>query len=130
VTPLLTPSAQLTAGAAWAPSPWATLGASGRYLGAAHLDNTGSDAFRAPAFFTLDADASMTLSRWLPFAAGFAPVLRIQATNLLDNGRAYPSGYSYRYFSAGDPAGADAGGTRYYYPMASRGVFVMLSFTR
>jgi hypothetical protein len=38
----------------------------------------------------------------------------------------FPNGYSYQYFTE-DPGGQLLpGGTRYYYPQATRSVFVML----
>jgi hypothetical protein len=50
----------------------------------------------------------------------------VQATNLLDDDRLWPAGYSYLYF-ARDAAGQDAlEGTRYYYPLATRTVYVTL----
>jgi hypothetical protein len=54
-------------------------------------------------------------------------VLRAQVTNLLDNRRMFPNGYSYQYFTAGpDPSTLVLEGTRYYYPLATRGAFVGL----
>ncbi|MCX6551597.1 MAG: TonB-dependent receptor [Acidobacteria bacterium] len=126
VAPLLTPSVLLNVAADYTPAPWVTLGAAGRYVGEVHLDNTGSATFTAPGFFGLDADASVDLSRALRFAAAAAPRLRIQATNLLDNRRMFPSGYSYRYFTQTGAGGLDPAGSRYFYPLATRSVFVML----
>jgi len=126
VRPLLTPAVLVNLAADGTPVSWLTVGAAGRYVGAAHLDNTGSQAFRAPGFFGLDADVSIALSRLMPFAAGAGPRLRIQAANVLDNRRMFPNGYSYQYFTE-DPGGRLLpGGTRYYYPQATRSVFVML----
>jgi outer membrane receptor for monomeric catechols len=126
VTPLLTPSVLLNLAADYAPAAWVTLGAAGRYVGASHLDNTGSAAFKAPGFFGLDASASIDLARALPFAAAAAPRLRMQATNLLDNRRMFPSGYSYQYFTQGAGRALTAEGTRYFYPAATRGVSAVL----
>ena len=58
VVPLLTPAVLVSLGAEYAPATWFALGAAGRYVGAAHLDNTNNDAFTAPGFFGLDADAT------------------------------------------------------------------------
>jgi iron complex outermembrane recepter protein len=126
VAPALTPSVLLTLAADCTPAPWVALGATGRYVGASHLDNTGSAGFTAPAFFSLDADASVDLSRALTFAAAAAPRLRIQATNLLDNRRMFPSGYSYQYFTQSAGGSLDPAGTRYFYPLATRSVAASL----
>ena len=50
----------------------------------------------------------------------------MQVTNLLDDHKLWPSGYSYLYF-ARDAEGRDTlEGTRYYYPLATRSVYVTL----
>jgi iron complex outermembrane recepter protein len=126
VVPLLTPAVIISLAADCTALHWLSVGAAGRYVGATHLDNTNSDAFTAPAFFGLDADASISLGTLLPFAAAAAPRLRIQATNLLDNRRMFPNGYSYQYFVLAGGGQLHAAGTRYFYPQATRGVFVML----
>jgi len=126
VRPLLTPAVLVSLAADYTPVPWLTVGAAGRYVGAAHLDNTGNPAFKAPGFFGLDADASVALSRLMPFAAGAGPRLRVQVTNLLDNRRMFPGGYSYQYFTQDAAGPLLPGGTRYYYPQATRSVSVML----
>jgi hypothetical protein len=64
-------------------------------VSAAQLDNTGNADFRTPAFFTLDAQASLSLRRLI---AKGEPRIRVQATNLLNERRSWPSGYSYLYF--------------------------------
>ena len=101
VVPLLTPAVLISLAAEYSPANWFAAGAAGRYVGAAHLDNTNSAGFRAPGFFGLDADASFSLARVVPITAGAAPRLRVQVTNLLDNRRMFPSGYSYRLLLAG-----------------------------
>jgi iron complex outermembrane receptor protein len=126
VPPLLTPAALVNLAADYTPVPWLTVGAAGRYVGAAHLDNTGSPAFKAPGFFGFDADVSVALSRLLPFAAGAGPRLRVQVTNVLDNRRMFPGGYSYQYFTQDAAGPLLPGGTRYYYPQATRSVSVMI----
>jgi iron complex outermembrane receptor protein len=129
VRPLLTPAVLVNLAADCTPVPWLTVGAAARYVGAAHLDNTDSPAFKAPGFFGLDADVSIALSRLVPFAAGAKPRLRIQVTNVLDNRRMFPSGYSYQYFTQDAAGPLLPGGTRYYYPQATRSMFVMLDLT-
>jgi hypothetical protein len=54
------------------------------------------------------------------------PRIRVQATNLLNDHHLWVSGYSYLFFDR-DAAGQDTlEGTRYYYPLATRSVFVTL----
>jgi iron complex outermembrane receptor protein len=123
VEPLLTPSALLNASVEWNPSSDLGLLVGGRWVDRAQLDNTGNPGFRTPSFFDLDAQASVSLRRWVKRGE---PRVRVQATNLLDDDRLWPSGYSYLYF-ARDGAGGDAlEGTRYYYPLATRSVYVTL----
>ena len=129
VVPLLTPAVLLNLGAEYSPVAWCTVGAAGRYVGATHLDNTNSADFTAPGFFGLDADASISLASLLPFTAGAAPRLRVQGTNLLDNRRMFPNGYSYQYFMLDGGGGMQPAGTRYYYPLATRSVMVMLDMS-
>jgi hypothetical protein len=129
VVPLLTPAVLFSLGAEYSPTGWFTAGATGRYVGPAHLDNTNSADFTAPGFFGLDADLSVSLARLLPFAAGASPRLRVQATNLLDNRRMFPNGYSYQYFTLDGRGAMQPAGIRYYYPLATRNVFVMLDMS-
>jgi hypothetical protein len=91
-------------------------------VGAAQLDNTGNADFRTPSFFNLDLQASLSLRRIL---AKGEPRIRVQATNLLNDRRLWPSGYSYVYFVR--DLGADTlAGTSYYYPQATRSVYATL----
>jgi hypothetical protein len=54
------------------------------------------------------------------------PKIRVQATNLLDKQRIWPSGYSYLYFQRG-PDGQNAfEGISFYYPLATRSVYLTL----
>jgi iron complex outermembrane receptor protein len=123
VEPLLTPSALLNGSVEWNPSRDLGLLASGRWVDAASLDNTGNPGFRTPSFFDLDLQASVSLARWVKRGN---PRVRVQATNLLDDDRLWPSGYSYLYFTR-DGAGRDTlEGTAYYYPLATRSVYVTL----
>ena len=95
----------------------------GRWVDAAQLDNTGNPAFRTPSFFDLDLQATVSLARWVKRGE---PRVRVQATNLLDGDRHWPAGYSYLYFTR-DPAGGETlSGTAYYYPLATRSVYVTL----
>jgi iron complex outermembrane receptor protein len=123
VEPLLTPPVLLNASVAWSPSRDVGLLAGGRFVDRAQLDNTGNPGLRTPSFFSLDLQATLSLARLVRKGA---PRLRLQATNLLDGDRHWPSGYSYLYFVR-DDAGSDAlEGTAYYYPLATRSVYVTL----
>jgi iron complex outermembrane recepter protein len=123
VPPLLTPSAILNGCVEWKPIGDLALLASGRWVDASQLDNTGNPGFRTPSWFDLDGQAALSLARWVKKGD---PRIRVQATNLLNDHRLWPSGYSYLFFDR-DAAGQDTlDGTRYYYPLATRSVFVTL----
>ena len=122
VPPLLTPGAILNASLEWKPTPELSLLGAGRYVSAAQLDNTGNPDFRTPAFFTLDAQASLSLRR---LVAKGEPRIRVQAVNLLNERRSWPSGYSYLYFVR-DGSGDALNGSSYYYPLATRSVYATL----
>lgn len=123
VDPLLTPRAVANLGFDWTPRTELTAGLHGRYVSKSHLDNTGDDAFTTPSHFVLDASAALRLDRWIKFGGSR---LRVEITNLLNNDRVWPTGYSYLYFNR-DAAGADAlTGIPYYYPQATRAVFFAL----
>ena len=122
VQPLLTPEAILNGTLEWKPTPEISLLASGRYVSASQLDNTGNPDFRTPSYFNLDLQASVSLRK---LVAKGEPRIRVAATNLLDDKRIWPSGYSYLYFTRA--GGQDTlSGTSYYYPQATRSVYVTL----
>jgi iron complex outermembrane receptor protein len=123
VPPLLTPAYIGNLSAEWDVAAWLTLGGSGRYVSKSYLDNTEIDALRTPAWFNLDAQVSLELKRW--FRAG-APQLRVFVTNVLDNRRLFPSGYSYQYITREFGRPDTLSGIPYYYPLATRSVFVAL----
>lgn len=127
VPPYVTPAILASISADYTLTRGATIGAAWRYVGESYLDNTGNRDFTAPSFTCLDVSGSVDLARVLTFAARAHPVLRAQVTNVLDNRRMFPSGYSYQYFveRSGLP-GRVLLGTRYYYPLATRGAFVGL----
>jgi iron complex outermembrane recepter protein len=127
VPPYVTPGILATVSGDYTPTRGATIGAAWRFVGESHLDNTGNRDFTAPSFTCLDVSGSVDLARVLTFAARAHPVLRAQVTNVLDNRRMFPNGYSYQYVAAGtNPAALVLQGTRYYYPLATRGAFVGL----
>jgi iron complex outermembrane receptor protein len=122
VAPLLTPEAIVNAAVEWKPAAQLSLFAQGRYVSEAQLDNTGRAGFRTPSFFNLDLQASLSLRGLL---AKGEPQLRVQAVNLLDDERIWPSGYSYVYFVRG-PGGDALAGSSYYYPQATRSLYATL----
>jgi iron complex outermembrane receptor protein len=115
VEPLLTPSVLIAQTLTYAPNARLVTSATGRYVGRSWLDNTNDRDFDAPAFFLVDANVSYGVTPWMR--------VTLQANNLLDADRVYPSGYSYRYY-----AGDVRGGTAYYYPQATRNAVVLLDF--
>lgn len=123
VPALLSPELILNGSADWSATRDVSVAAAGRWVSEAALDNTGNAAFRTPAFFILDAQATLHLARWVKRGQ---PRLRVQGTNLLDSRRVWPGGYSYLFFTR-DAAGAEAlSGTAYFYPQATRSAFVTL----
>jgi len=123
VPPLLAPEAILNASVDWNPARELGFVVGGRFVDVAQLDNTGNPDFRTPAWFSLDAQATLSLKRLVKRGE---PRIRVQATNLFDDRELWPSGYSYLYFVP-DAAGRDTlQGTRYYYPLATRSVYVTL----
>jgi iron complex outermembrane receptor protein len=127
VPPLLTPGFVANPAVEYAPAKWLTLGAAGRYVSTSHLDNTGDDAFRTPDFFGLDASARVSLERWIKKGK---PRLSVRVLNVLDNRRMWPSGYSYQYFNQDASGVLHPAGISYFYPQATRSVFVSLDFGR
>ena len=123
VTPLLTPSVILNGNAEWRPARGLSLLAAGRWVGESQLDNTGNAGFRTPSWLDLDGQVALSLARWVKKGD---PRIRVQATNLLNDHHLWVSGYSYLFFNR-DAGGQDTlEGTRYYYPLATRSVFVTL----
>jgi iron complex outermembrane receptor protein len=126
VRPLLTPEVLLNAAVDWTPSSTVGLGLAARWVGESQLDNTGHPDFRTPSWFNLDGRLTLSLARWVRHGE---PRIRVQATNLLDDDRIWPSGYSYLYLVR-EPGTPDAlAGTSYFYPLATRSVYVTLDVT-
>jgi iron complex outermembrane receptor protein len=123
VRPLLTPPFVGNLGADWTPVKGLGISASGRYVAGAHLDNTNDEGTTTPGFFDLDAVVSLDLGRFIKVGQ---PRLRVQVNNLLDNSRIFASGYSYLYFTRGTGGSSTLTSTPYYYPLATRSVFVGL----
>jgi iron complex outermembrane receptor protein len=122
VPPLLTPDVVVNLGAEWARRD-ISVALMGRYVADSHLDNTGLDEFRLPAYTNLDLRASVGLGRWWSAAQ---PRLVLFVNNLFDNQDQYPSGYSYQFINR-DGTGADTlDGIPFYYPLATRNVVVSL----
>jgi len=118
VNPVLTPSMIVNQSIEFAPSSSTTFGVTARHVGRSYLDNTNNNAFVAPAFTTLEANAALALSHNVN--------LRLQVNNLTDNKRVFPSGYSYLFLT---PA-KTIDGISYYYPQATRNAVVMVDFRR
>ena len=115
VEPLLTPNVIASQAIEYTPSSRLRLGATARYASKSYLDNTNEEFFTTPSYFVLDVLSSYALT----------PMVRVtlQVNNALDNDRIYPSGYSYQLFASGVQ-----GGTRYYYPQATRNALLLLDF--
>jgi iron complex outermembrane receptor protein len=120
VRPLLTPPHVVNVGALWTRGP-IELGLRARHSAGLHLDNTENEALSAPPFTSADTHASLDLGRWVRPGS---PRLQVEVTNLFDE-RIYASGYSYPFLTRG-PGGDDPGGTAYFYPLATRSVYVTL----
>lgn len=125
VPPLLTPAVTASLSSDYSPVRWATLGLAGRYTGRSNLDNTGSTRFTAPDFFVLDLSADVALGSLFGWSRA-EPTVRIRVDNLLNDAQLYPSGYSYQYYTSGGPGVGVPDGVRYFYPLATRSVTVML----
>jgi iron complex outermembrane receptor protein len=118
VEPLLTPSVIVNQSLEWTASPRVTVGATGRYVSRAFLDNTDNAAFVTPRFFTLDGSGT--------FALGRGVQLRVAVNNVLNNQRVFPSGYSYLALAPGN----EIVGTAYYFPQATRNAMVTINVKR
>ena len=123
VRPLLTPRFVGNLGADYAPSAAVTVGLAGRYVSESQLDNTENSSLVTPSFFNLDAHASLNLVRWVKKGG---PRLRVQVNNVLNGQRHWPSGYSYLFITRDEAGRESAQGVPYYYPLATRSVFVNL----
>jgi iron complex outermembrane receptor protein len=123
VPPLLTPEVLLNGAVDWAPSRDLALRLGARWVAESQLDNTGNPDFRTPSWFNLDGQLTFSLGRWVKRGE---PRIRVQATNLLGDERIWPSGYSYLYFNRGADGLDVLDGTSYYYPLATRSVYVTL----
>jgi iron complex outermembrane receptor protein len=126
VPPLLTPEVILNGSVEWTPRDAVGLLATGRWVDGAQLDNTGNAGFRTPSHFSLDGQLTLSLAG---LVARGEPRIRLYGSNLLDSERIWPGGYSYLYFVRG-AGGADAlAGSSYYYPLATRSVYMTLDLT-
>ena len=123
VAPLLTPAALVNGEFTWSPARRFGLDVSGRWVDNSQLDNTGSANFRTPSFFTMDVQATFSLSDKIRRGN---PRLRVQVTNLFNERRAWPGGYSYQYINRSVEGHDTLQGIAYFYPLATRSVFVTL----
>jgi len=122
VPALLTPAVSLNLGVEYA-TPSTEVAVTGRYIGAAYLDNTGTESLRTPAYTVVNLRGAQSLGRWWP---GAQPRLRVFVNNLLNNKDAYPSGYSYQYLTRDASGSETLSGIPYYYPLATFNAVVML----
>jgi len=123
VAPLLTPVILVNGEIAWSPTRQVGLDVSGRWVDNSQLDNTGNAHFRTPSFFTMDAQATFALSGAIRRGK---PRLRVQVTNLFNERRAWPGGYSYQYMNRNAEGHDTLQGIAYFYPLATRSVYVTL----
>jgi iron complex outermembrane receptor protein len=123
VPALLSPGAIVNGSAEWSGRRGLSLALSGRWVSEAQLDNTGHPEFRTPAHFSLDGALGVSLARWLKRGE---PRLRVQGTNLLGSRRLWPAGYSYLFLTRDASRRETLSGTAYYYPQATRSVFLTL----
>jgi iron complex outermembrane receptor protein len=121
VRPLLTPGFVANLGAEWQPASALALALQGRWVSEAYLDNANTAGAETPAIFTLDAGVTLGLSRWVGKGQ---PRLRVHVVNLLDDRRVWPSGYSYAFLTRRADGAESLGVVPYYYPQATRSVFV------
>jgi outer membrane receptor protein involved in Fe transport len=126
VEPLLTPRAIARLGADYTPTSWLLVGAAGRYVSKAYLDNTNTLQLETPDFFELDLTLSLGLERWISLGR---PRLRLQVDNVLDSRGIWPSGYSYLFLTREASGSEAAQGIPYYYPMATRSVLAFLDLS-
>jgi iron complex outermembrane receptor protein len=125
VAPLLTPPLLISQRVELQPTPEMRVALGARIVASSYLDNTGSAAFETPAFFDLGLSASYQPARLAKLGK---PRLAVQVNNLLNNRREFAGGYSYQYFVRGLQGGDSLAGTSYYYPLATRSVFLTLRF--
>lgn len=125
VRPILSPSYIINQGIEYTPFDALTTGLTGRWIGRSYLDNTQSRRHSIPSFFTLDANASISLERWIPVGS---PRLSIQVNNVLNDRTVYGSGYSYQYINRTVNGGDEFAGTNYFFPQATRHAVVRLGF--
>ena len=126
VRPLLTPPVVLNQRVEVNPAPGLLVAASGRWVARSWLDNTNTGDLRTPAWFGLDLSATLSLSRWV--RAG-QPRLRLHVENALNNRDIYPSGYSYLYLVRDRSQAELSFGVPYFYPQATRSVFLGIDVT-
>jgi iron complex outermembrane receptor protein len=121
VRPLLTPAFVGNLGLEWQPTPALGFSLQGRRVSESYLDNANTAGATTPGISSVDAAATLSLSRWVHRGE---PRLRLHVVNLFDERRIWPSGYSYLFFTR-EPDGGDLpGAIPYYYPQATRSVFV------
>ncbi|MEW6369207.1 MAG: TonB-dependent receptor [Acidobacteriota bacterium] len=121
--PLLTPTTIANLGLDLSATSWLSVGATGRYVARAYLDNVNDESLTTPSYFNLDTTASLDLSRWIHSGR---PRIRVFLNNILNDEVILPNGYSYLYLVRGAGGTGRPSGIPYYYPLATRSIFVTL----
>jgi len=123
--PALSPETLLGQRIEWSPAEGLWLELAARYVSSAQLDNLGEARLATPAYTWVDLAARWSLGRWLRVGE---PRLSIRVANLLDEERAWASGYSYPYLVR-DGGSARLDGIPYFYPQAPRHVVAGLEIS-
>lgn len=127
VDPLLTPKVVMNQRIEFLLPGGSLFAVAGRYVSRSFLDNTNREKLVTPSFFTMDLSASLPLSR---IGLAGSPALKLQLSNVLDNDRIYPSGYSYVYVERDQRGLEQERGIPYFYPSATRNLVVSLEFRK
>ncbi len=105
------------------PLPGLTLGATGRYVAKAWLDNTNADGIATPSWWKVDVSASFDLSRYVKTGS---PRLKFVVENVFDEEKIWANGYSWLYATRDGTGRESLGAIPYYFPMATRSVTAVL----
>ena len=130
VPPYVTPAVLANLSADYTPTRGATIGAAWRYVGESHLDNTGNRDFTAPVVHRASTPSGLGRPRAAPAVRRpRAPRLRVAGDQPARQPADVPERLQLPVLHGRTGARASlqsSTGTRYYYPLATRGVFVGL----
>lgn len=107
----------------WTPQSALSFELSGRHVSRSYLDNLGLRKLSTPPYGLVDLAARVELDRWLAWGK---PAVTFRVLNLLDERRAWASGYSYP-FLVQEGGSRRLDGIPYFYPQAPRHLLVGLS---